>query len=670
MPLRSVISIDVDDSSFDKFFAKFQQYQQQAAGMTPLNIGGGAGGGGRGARDGGGGGATVNVLKMLGVEAKKAQRITNDMRKDWDRISKASGLVARNVREIGSRIIHMAEGLTKFTGLMGLATGVATGFGFLGMDVLGRSASGYRRAATGLGTSIGGMRAFGLDFGRFVDPNAFMGGISQAMRDPTHSPVLGALGVRPEKGEETDTFAARALQRVQDLAKSTPENLLGTLLTSRRLTDLGVDLPTLMRLRNAPSGELGDQQRAFGRDRGAFNITPAQAKAWQDFTTSIERSRMSIETTFIVGLSPLAPALQHLGEAISKTLSAFLSKPELKQWIDQLADGIERFGKYIASDDFQKDVQSFITKVGDMAKAIGSFVEWVFDLIPALRPKSAPGTAGSPAASADPKGHTLPGTGTAFEGQDLWENPDGMILNPATGRRYKRLSNGSYQYIPDTQVGPSNDNQSGLRIPSGSGPNLDRDISHAAFIEKIMPLAEAASKQTGVAPSVIAAQAALESKWGRSAPGNNYFGIKGPGGGMAMTQEFIGGKMVSMPQSFAGYGSMGDSFQAYADFINRNPRYAGMKGASSIEAQIAALGRSGYATDPQYASKVAAVLKDIENFSKAWKRPTANDTHLTQLMNTARGAPNVAPQRQPSLNIHIHNETGGNAVMSAAQLAS
>ncbi len=43
----------------------------------------------------------------------------------------------------------------------------------------------------------------------------------------------------------------------------------------------------------------------------------------------------------------------------------------------------------------------------------------------------------------------------------------------------------------------------------------------------MLPHALAAQALTGVPASVSLAQAALESGWGRHAPGHNFFGIKG-----------------------------------------------------------------------------------------------------------------------------------------------
>lgn len=146
---------------------------------------------------------------------------------------------------------------------------------------------------------------------------------------------------------------------------------------------------------------------------------------------------------------------------------------------------------------------------------------------------------------------------------------------------------------------------------SASGSSPAAPVSGKdAFVAQYMPKAIEESKKTGVDPRIILAQAGLETGWGAHAPQNNYFGIKGAGG-TETTQEFVNGKMVTTQANFAGYQSPDASFDAYADFINKNPRYAAMKSAHGLDAQTAALGASGYATDPDYASKIKGIASGL-----------------------------------------------------------
>lgn len=138
------------------------------------------------------------------------------------------------------------------------------------------------------------------------------------------------------------------------------------------------------------------------------------------------------------------------------------------------------------------------------------------------------------------------------------------------------------------------------------------------FVSAIMPHAERVGREIGVAPEIIVAQAALESGWGRSAPGNNFFGIKshGQAGGQTLaTNEVVNGQTVRINDSFRQYEDIGQSVEDYGRFLRENPRYRDMLQAGDVNAQIEALGRSGYATDPEYANKVrqiAGVVRQMD----------------------------------------------------------
>lgn len=150
---------------------------------------------------------------------------------------------------------------------------------------------------------------------------------------------------------------------------------------------------------------------------------------------------------------------------------------------------------------------------------------------------------------------------------------------------------------------------SGVATPAG---DTTIPAGKDEFVNSVMPLAQSASEKTGLDPRLIVAQAALESGYGKSAPGNNLFGIKShgqPGGNVLPTTEVVNGQPVQTSDSFRSYASPADSVNGYADFINQNPRYAPMKAAPGLEGQASALGQSGYATDPQYGSKVLQIAK-------------------------------------------------------------
>lgn len=146
------------------------------------------------------------------------------------------------------------------------------------------------------------------------------------------------------------------------------------------------------------------------------------------------------------------------------------------------------------------------------------------------------------------------------------------------------------------------------------------------FVSALRPAATAAARELGVDPDAILAHAALETGWGRSQPTGangeqsfNLFGIKAGGswrGGAVETgtHEFMGGSMQRVNAKFRAYESAEHAMQDYVRLLKNNPRYADALGTGSNVAAFAnALQRGGYATDPDYASKLTAVAARLKS---------------------------------------------------------
>jgi flagellar protein FlgJ len=143
----------------------------------------------------------------------------------------------------------------------------------------------------------------------------------------------------------------------------------------------------------------------------------------------------------------------------------------------------------------------------------------------------------------------------------------------------------------------------------------------AQFVNQHLGSAQRASQATGIPASFIVAQAAHESGWGRSeitgadgAKSHNLFGIKaGPGwrGAVAetTTTEVIDGVPRKVSARFRAYASYAEAFDDYARLIGGNARYAAVIAQGQTAQGFAqGLQRAGYATDPQYADKLAKVI--------------------------------------------------------------
>ncbi|WP_080833086.1 glycoside hydrolase family 73 protein [Cohnella massiliensis] len=133
-----------------------------------------------------------------------------------------------------------------------------------------------------------------------------------------------------------------------------------------------------------------------------------------------------------------------------------------------------------------------------------------------------------------------------------------------------------------------------------------------AFFTKVLPQAQADQRTHGVPASLKLAQAALESNWGRSGltqKANNLFGIKGtgPAGSVTMpTREVVNGQTVTVDAAFRAYHDWSQSIADHSLLLTR-PRYAKVLNADGKTAARAAAA-AGYATDPNYADKLIAIM--------------------------------------------------------------
>lgn len=150
------------------------------------------------------------------------------------------------------------------------------------------------------------------------------------------------------------------------------------------------------------------------------------------------------------------------------------------------------------------------------------------------------------------------------------------------------------------------------------------DAGQQAFLDAIAPAAREAGRRLGVAPQLVAAQAALESGWGqrplRSADGgdsHNLFGIKAGSAwrgavAEARTTEFEDGVAVQRNERFRSYPDQASAFRDFTRLLLDNPRYRGaLDSGDDARAYAQGLMAGGYATDPAYADKLVRLAAQL-----------------------------------------------------------
>lgn len=158
------------------------------------------------------------------------------------------------------------------------------------------------------------------------------------------------------------------------------------------------------------------------------------------------------------------------------------------------------------------------------------------------------------------------------------------------------------------------------------------------FITEYLPHAKQTEEKSGISALVILAQAALESGWGDSAPGNMFFGVKASKDTPAEKKQLITTteylktpdarfpeviSVTPMPNGkfkykikdwFRKYDTPEECFTDHANFFISNSRYAeALKVKHDANLFADAIAKAGYATDPNYADSLKSVIKSIQS---------------------------------------------------------
>jgi flagellar protein FlgJ len=169
-----------------------------------------------------------------------------------------------------------------------------------------------------------------------------------------------------------------------------------------------------------------------------------------------------------------------------------------------------------------------------------------------------------------------------------------------------------------------------LRAAASAVENVTAKIKHGlsgaalAFHQQVAAHAEIARRASGIPASFMIGQAALESGWGKreikgtdGTASHNLFGIKANAGWHgktveATTTEYINGVPQKRIEKFRAYDSYADSFKDFAQLIANSPRYENaMANLDDVGGYAHAIQDAGYATDPNYASKLISVVRQV-----------------------------------------------------------
>lgn len=137
------------------------------------------------------------------------------------------------------------------------------------------------------------------------------------------------------------------------------------------------------------------------------------------------------------------------------------------------------------------------------------------------------------------------------------------------------------------------------------------------FIDAVASHAVPLKETHGIKPSIAIAQAIVESNWGQSGLAvreQNYFGIKGSASEPTYATLEYDEEWIEIRASFRTYSSMEESVTDYANLLANgtqwNPDlYQPVIEAENYKEAAHALKSAGYATDPDYPTKLIEIVE-------------------------------------------------------------
>jgi hypothetical protein len=231
-----------------------------------------------------------------------------------------------------------------------LAAGIGTLTTF---DRYATSAGGELRDAQGLGTSIARSGAFSTEYGRMVNPGAYMESVANSLTDVRQRGWLYGLGFTnrdldlPGGGvADTTTVAKAALPRIWRLLHSRPESMLAS---TAQAYGLPFDQDTLRRIYETKYSDLGKYGEQFQKDVGKFGGDKFDlvAKKWQDFSIQLERAGKQIYATFGVGLVGALKPIGALTDDLTGAVAKFVGSKGFTAVVGDATGALQKMVDYL-----------------------------------------------------------------------------------------------------------------------------------------------------------------------------------------------------------------------------------------------------------------------------------------------------------------------------------
>lgn len=623
--LKSVIEIDVEDARFKEFQEAFGKYQEALENLP----------------DG-----WKEVGQAINENTKKADDLhprMDKLKRDLDDSAKKFTSLVSSSFQLSKNVASITLDLAKWVSLSSIALGAGGMFGF---GSLAGSAGELRKTSQGLDVKPEELQAANIDLTKaLANPGQSLARTQQVQADLSQRWAFNALRINPA-GKDTAQLQSELMQSARTFWEAMPKQQRTTQTMQAYGLDKFFSLQELNRMTTMREAEFKAMMANYDADRQKLAMSDETLRKWQDLNRQFDRFKTALQNDMIIGFEKLAPQLGDFSAAVEEAFKTLTGSEQVKIWIEDAANGIKDFAKYLTSPEFKTDMDAFLSGIDKAAGAVWGFATKIMKLIePMVDEKS---LTGSQYQNLDKLKAKNPALGNAAEN---------FLANPSRQTDTTAMSPLS-TFIREYNASPENKNK--------IAPN-DYQGAQAALVG--MGLAQPGKN--------FAADAAQPSPVNATpVPDPGFFDYRMNNGKLVWLKKFqnqLGGL------DFQAHWDMGLLDRLYYAESSRGVNRQSPKGA-----------QGGFGFMPATAKEYG-----IKNINDDWEAAKAAQRYLMKLrdqfgdMEKAVAAYNYGPgnlsklmrehpgdwrQRLPAetqreINVVVYNNTGGNAATSVNQVA-
>ncbi|WP_262956158.1 lytic transglycosylase domain-containing protein [Salmonella enterica] len=249
----------------------------------------------------------------------------------------------------------------------------AFGYGYMASKVAAQYS-----VAQGLGMTTAQMQAARSTYSPYISGTSelvqHLANAQNNPNDPNYSGLM-ALGINPKDG------AAKNLPKLMSAIASLVKQYKGSGLTQGVINGWGagfVDVATANQIA-ANLDKIPQLNERFATNTkllGAY-LTPAMQADYQDTASNLMVNGYRISNSWQAAVASLNPLISSTSDSVTSSIEGFLNGGNFKKVLTFVSGGLEKLGKWLNSEQFQRDLDDFSRAVSKVVKMFWSFVKWL-----------------------------------------------------------------------------------------------------------------------------------------------------------------------------------------------------------------------------------------------------------------------------------------------------